>query len=427
MVARQTKSLSRGDRFGLLKHAISYLYEKSLKVFTLTINKLISTFARNPTTYSTAPQLTSPSFSSLPDEIVVTCLAHISKSHYPKLSLVSKRFNSLIFSNELHVARSRSKTRENVLHVFLQLPGHRLPSWYSMWIKPGQTLTNELKEENSNSTGNAMLVPIPSSYSPSAPTLYLGTFSSKQYRLRHCNNSPISSLLWVRNKGVLTPWGKSKYSPWLKAPRMKVDRENAIARALDGKIYVMGGCNADESASWGEVFDTNTQTWESLPDPGPELRFSLIKSMNVTKRRVYAESSGKYDHYYNSKEGRWGVSSKARKFGRKCEIGHVWYFCRKRGFFWYDTKLKSWRMVKGLEVLSKYCSVGVIAIANYGGKLLILWDKFDQCQNKEIWCSVIALERRSGDHEVWGTVEWASVVLTVPSSYVFLRCQVKSV
>ncbi|RID60191.1 LOW QUALITY PROTEIN: hypothetical protein BRARA_F03368 [Brassica rapa] len=382
MVARQTKSLSRGDRFGLLKHAISYLYEKSLKVFTLTINKLISTFARNPTTYSTAPQLTSPSFSSLPDEIVVTCLAHISKSHYPKLSLVSKRFNSLIFSNELHVARSRSKTRENVLHVFLQLPGHRLPS--CMWIKPGQTLTNELKEENSNSTGNAMLVPIPSSYSPSAPTLYL-------------------------------------------APRMKVARVNAIARALDGKIYVMGGCNADESASWAEVFDTNTQTWESLPDPGPELRFSLIKSMNVTKRRVYVESSGKYDHYYNPKEGRWGVSSKVRKFGRKCEIGHVWYFCRKRGVFWYNTKLKSWRMVKGLEVLNKYCSVGVIAIANYGGKLLILWDKFDQCQNKEIWCSVIALERRSGDHEVWGTVEWASVVLTVPSSYVFFRCQVKSV
>ncbi|KAF8051410.1 hypothetical protein N665_1733s0009 [Sinapis alba] len=289
-------------------------------------------------------------------------------------------------------ARCHSKTREHILHVCLQLPDHRLPSWYSMWIKPDQTLTNELEEEENNnkSTGrNTMLVAIPSSYSPHVPTLYL-------------------------------------------APRMKVARENAVAGRLNGKIYVMGGCNAEESKNWGEVFDTNTQTWESLPDPGPELRFSLVKTMNVTKRRVYVESSEKTDHYYDPKEGRWGVSSKTHKVGRKCEIGKVRYTCGKRGFFWYDKKLKRWRMVKGLEVLNKYCCVGVIAIANYGGKLLILWDKFeqhDQCQdNKEIWCSVVALELRSGgDDEVWGIVEWASVVLTVPSSYVFLRCQVKPV
>ncbi|CAH8387580.1 unnamed protein product [Eruca vesicaria subsp. sativa] len=195
----------------------------------------------------------------------------------------------------------------------------------------------------------------------------------------------------------------------------------------------MGGCNAEDSASWAEVFDTKTQTWESLPDPGPELRFSLIKTMNVTKRRVYVESIRETDHYYNPKEGKWGVSSKAHKVGRKCEIGHVRYSCSKRGLFWYNTKLKDWRMVKGLEVLNKYCCVGVVAIANYGGKLLVLWDKFeqkhdDQSQNyKEIWCSVVALERRNDVEEVWGTVEWASVVLTVPSSYDFLRCQVKSV
>ncbi|KAJ4901184.1 putative F-box/kelch-repeat protein [Raphanus sativus] len=183
--------------------------------------------------------------------------------------------------------------------------------------------------------------------------------------------------------GVLTPWGKSKHFPWRKAPRMKVTRENAIARALDGKIYVMGGCNADESTSWAEVLDTKTQTWESLPDPGPELRSSLIKTMNVTRRRVYVESNEKTDHYYDPKEGRWRVSSKAHKFGRKCEIGHVRYSCGKRGFRWYDAMLKSWRTVKGLVLLNKYyCSGGVIAIANlrWEIKLLVLWDKFDQCQ-----------------------------------------------
>ncbi|KAJ4900992.1 putative F-box/kelch-repeat protein [Raphanus sativus] len=374
----------------------------------------------------------SQSFPSLPDEIIVTCLSLISRSYYPKLSLVSKRFRSLIFSNELYSARCDSKTREHVLHVCLKLPDNRLPSWYSMWIKPDQTLINELEEEeNNNSTGrNTMLVEIPSSYSPRVPASYLGKVCSKYYKLEQDSISPKSSLLSVRNKGVLAPWGKLK-GRWCEAPRMKVGRENAVAGALDGKIYVMGGCDAEESKNWAEVFDTNTQTWESLPDPGPELRSSLIKGVDVTRRRIYIESSEEKYHYYDSKEGRWGVSSKECKTWRRyCKIDHVRYICSKRGFFWYDKKLQSLRMVKGLEVLKKNCCVGVIAIANYGGKLLILWEKFEKHdpQNKEIWCSVIALKIRSGFvDDVLGIVEWASVVHTVPSSYVFLRCQVKSV
>ncbi|CAF1738898.1 BnaC09g22030D [Brassica napus] len=52
---------------------------------------------------------------------------------------------------------------------------------------------------------------------------------------------------------------------------MKVARKNPVAGIVDGKIYVMGGCKADETKNWAEVFDPNTQTWESLPDPGPRL------------------------------------------------------------------------------------------------------------------------------------------------------------
>lgn len=69
----------------------------------------------------------------------------------------------------------------------------------------------------------------------------------------------------------------------------------------------------------------------------------------------------------------------------------------------------------------------LIEIGNYGGKLLILWNKFvhpGQFGDKHIWCEVIALERRNGngdDYEIWGNVEWTNVVLTVPGSYVFVR------
>lgn len=43
----------------------------------------------------------------------------------------------------------------------------------------------------------------------------------------------------------------------------------------------MGGCKGDESTCSAEVFDTKTQTWEPLPDPGVELRFSLIKKLET--------------------------------------------------------------------------------------------------------------------------------------------------
>ncbi|XP_024006885.1 putative F-box/kelch-repeat protein At5g28160 [Eutrema salsugineum] len=388
--APHTKSLSRGW-FVLLKDAKSYLHQKLLKLFTL-IYKPISSFA--PTIASAAVNSDvepptnppCPSFSWLPDDIIINILARISRSYYPKLSLVSKIFRSLISSFELYLARYHFKTQENFLHVCLQLPDRRLPSWFSLWIKPDQILTNDMDmEENNKSNRDALLVEIPSSYSPRVPSLSIGMVGSKHYRVGQDTAAPTSSPVWFYNMGTTT------HTAWRKAPRMKVARQIPVASILGGKIYVMGGCDADESTNWAEVLDTKTQTWESLPDPGPELRFSLIKTMNVIGGKLCVKRNEKDDYFYDPKEGRWEV-------------------------------------VKGLEVLKRNCHGGVIALANYSGKLLVLWDKFEQpdhCQSKDIWCSVLALEKRNGEDQVWGNVEWARVVLTVPSSCVFLRCQVK--
>ncbi|WZZ41532.1 hypothetical protein YC2023_037791 [Brassica napus] len=148
---------------------------------------------------------------------------------------------------------------------------------------------------------------------------------------------------------------------------MTVARDNAIAGILDGKIYVVGGFSIYESKNWAEVYDTKTQTWESLPDPGVQLR-SL---------------------YYNEKHN-------------------------------------CWTRVNGLSVLERHCR-GNIEMANYGGKLLMIWEKVvHTCHcydEKNIWCALIAFEIRNGDEEVWGKVEWANSVLTVPISCNFTSHQ----
>ena len=245
----------------------------------------------------------------------------------------------------------------------------------------------------------------------------MGMVGSKQYIVKDYNIPPTPLPMWVRNQNEST-------HAWREAPRMKVARDNPMVAILDGKIYVVGGCKADETTNWAEVFDTNTQTWESLPDPGAELRSSLLKSTKVTDGKVYVRSNAKNEYYYyDPKEGKWGVVTEALQFERACLIENVWYYCGEEYFSWFDTKLQNWRMIKGLEVLNRNCCAGALAVANYCGKLLILWDKPGQGENKNIWCSVIALEREGGGDDVWGHVEWASVVLPVPSSYVFLSCR----
>ncbi|KAJ4916789.1 putative F-box/kelch-repeat protein [Raphanus sativus] len=131
-----------------------------------------------------------PSLSSLPNEIIVSCLALLPRSYYPQLSpLVSRTFYSVILSAEILIERRNNKTQENFLHVCLQLPRRSLPAWFTLWIKPNQPLINELEEEVNKST--VMLVPIPCSYSPSVPTSYIGTVGSKYYELIQDSTAPL--------------------------------------------------------------------------------------------------------------------------------------------------------------------------------------------------------------------------------------------
>ncbi|KAG7552177.1 Kelch repeat type 1 [Arabidopsis thaliana x Arabidopsis arenosa] len=343
-------------------------------------------------------------FLSLPDEIVLNCLARISRSHYPKLSLVCKTFRTLLISNDLTVARLHLKTDETFYHVCLKFPDKPNPSMLTLWIKPGQILTNNL-EKNERFTGDTRLVQIPSSYYFNVPANVIAV-GSELYGLSQRNDP--SSKMFVRDKDILF---------WHNSPNMTAARAKARAVVFNGKIYVMGGCAAAESANWAEVFDPKTQTWEALPDPGAELRFSSIREIEVIQGKLYVRSNEDKDSVYDPKEGKWDVT---RKSPLQCRIDNVWYYCSKQRCWWYDKNRKEWRVVNGLDILNRNLGCGLIEVANYGEKLLILWDKVGPSQDKDIWCALIAIEKRDGLDEVWGNIEWASIVLTVPSSYVFL-------
>ena len=339
-----------------------------------------------------------PSFLSLPDVIILNCLARVSKSYYPKLSLVSKTFRSLILSIELNHARFHHKTNEISFHVCLQLPDRPLPSY---WF----TLLIDLEMKKST------LAQVPSIYAPIVPRIML-TVASQVYALRQFYHP--SPVMIVRNKENLL---------WRKAPSLTVARSNPGACVLDGKIYVVGGCTANDC--WGEVFDTKTQTWEPLPDPGTELRFSsVIRKLEIIQGKIYVRSNEEKDSVYDPKKREWNVAAKALVGDSRCTIGNLLYSCGTKSCMWYDRECKEWKPVKGLSSLNKSCRRGLIETVNLNGKLIVFWDKFARpgphCQNKTICCALVALEKRQ-DGQVWGNVEWSNAVLRVPSSYLFLR------
>ncbi|CAN6910458.1 unnamed protein product [Brassica oleracea] len=327
-----------------------------------------------------------PSFLSLPDVIILNCLARVSKSYYPKLSLVSKTFRSLILSIELNHARFHHKTNEISFHVCLQLPDRPLPSY---WF----TLLIDLEMKKST------LAQVPSIYAPIVPRIML-TVASQVYALRQFYHP--SPVMIVRNKENLL---------WRKAPSLTVARSNPGACVLDGKIYVVGGCTANDC--WGEVFDTKTQTWEPLPDPGTELRFSsVIRKLEIIQGKIYVRSNEEKDSVYDPKKREWNVAAKALVGDSSC--------------MWYDRECKEWKPVKGLSSLNKSCRRGLIETVNLNGKLIVLWNKFARpgphCQNKTICCALVALEKRQ-DGQVWGNVEWSNAVLRLSERMLLFELQ----
>ncbi|CAA7054893.1 unnamed protein product [Microthlaspi erraticum] len=350
-------------------------------------------------------------FSSLPEDIVVSVLAHISTSYYPTLCLVSKRFRSLILSEELGMLRSKLGTQEECVYVRLQSRtdpcDHR---WFSLWIQPNDIKPLTHWKTKVKCTGN-MFLPMPSSYSPRLP-IFRETVGSKTYEIGGQNNH-FSTDVWVYD--MLT--GKPR-----KAPSMTVARKHAHTCSMDGKLYVMGGCKADESTCWAEVFDPNTQTWEPLPDPGTELRYSLLKKVEAHRGNVFVRSNKK-NFVYLTKERRWEVIEV--DLGEStCEIDNVCYCYNNGECLWFDTKWGQWKPVKGLTWFNRHVRVST-EIRNYGGKLVVVWAGPESYVflplPRAIWAAVILVEKRN-DGAIWGRVEWEDIVLLLPETYRNMVC-----
>lgn len=309
------------------------------------------------------------------------------------------------------------------------------PRWFSLYVKPKRNLTDGRTREKSS--GN-LLVPVPK-HSPPPPPPHASSTIMTGSQI-YVFGGPLDDN--VRRYSSAVRVYECRNKTWRNLPNMNMERFYASACVHDDKIYVMGGCIARSMhESWFEMFDIKTQTWKTLP-PNPDLHVRLgckkVRKIGVVHEKIYVKTEIELrDWVYDMKEKKWSVADVGLSVNWSnswCVIDNVMFSYSRLRYVWYDLKNGTWKDVRGLEVLKKYRSfsshvnpngrVGsVVELVNYGGKLVIIWDRFERrgrSQNKNIWCAVVALERI---HEgFWGKIEWFDVVHTVPKSYEFLRC-----
>ncbi|CAL9232517.1 unnamed protein product [Arabidopsis halleri] len=374
----------------------------------------------------------------IPDDLLFNCLARVSRLYYPILSLVSKRFRSLGSSLELYENRMLLGHTENCLYLSLRFSSEsdtrwftlcrrptRIPNpnpnsrWFASCFRPDRILKNHTMKKEKKSSDNLMvLFQIPSLSTPPSEWTRIA-IGSNIYMMSIFSNGVFSSRFFFMD---------CRSHTLHEAPSMHRAPKKPSVNVLDGKIYVIEGCENPDYSNLIECFDQKTLTWEHVPSPSAEIRGSYISGSLVFDGKLYLFG----DKYlvYKPKENKWDVVGLEMPLRWtpsyiSCVVDNVIYcFGASRLLLWYNTEERSWRYLKGLKKLPKlpkdYTRVRLV---NYGGKIAVLWEedvRGGDPQKKMIWCAEITLERRNA-HKIYGKIEWCDVVLTVPKSCSLLQ------
>ncbi|KAG7546848.1 F-box domain [Arabidopsis suecica] len=365
----------------------------------------------------------------LSDDILLNCLARVSRLYYPTLSLVSKTFCSLLASTELYETRRLFGSTESCPYFCLMSPGSSKPRWFTLSRGPApipnaysRWFTSCFSPCKSRTTRNLM-VSVPSHSFPPQSRWIPTAVSFSIYMVGGYINGEPSSRVFVMD---------CRSHTWHEAPSMRVARNFPLVSAVDGKIYVVEGCDNCDPSEFMEYFDPKTQMWEHVPSPGAEIRGSYMLESLAKEGNLYL--GGDKTIVYKPKEDEWHVIGPGMHFGgisdSSCMIDNVRYrytvgsgATSSRILKWYSKERSRWIALKNLEKLPKLPKGNDrVRLENCGGNILVFWEEnvraIGSTKKKMIWCVEVAIERRNRD-EVYGKVEWCDVVLTVPKSCSF--------
>ncbi|CAH8383114.1 unnamed protein product [Eruca vesicaria subsp. sativa] len=329
---------------------------------------------------------------SLPEDIALDILARVPRRDYPRLSLVSKLFRSLVSSPEIYARRSSLGCTEHSLYVVLGV----YKGDVNLYTRIGHRL---------------VLIP----GLPAMPSF--GCFVAVGTRLyvfggfEEMMMTSIAYSIDCRSHTVQP------------LPSMPFPMCNTFAGFIDGRIYVVG--YDDSSRLKVVVFNTETQTWEHEMTTNLAMEIGRLSTYGfggVMGGKMYMRGF-QNSFVYEPKERKWEtdeVLNSKEWWGNACVVDDVLYYhdCSENKLRWYDSKQRCWGVVKGLEeLLDEMINFGYIHTVSYGGKLVLLCPKGKFMEVKrEIYCAEIFLERCKGG-QIWGLVHQACDLFTASGKF----------
>ncbi|CAA7018306.1 unnamed protein product [Microthlaspi erraticum] len=368
----------------------------------------------------------------LPDDLLLNCLARVSRLYYPILSLVSKRFRSLIASHELYQIRTLLRRTESCLYVCLRLSSGSKQRWFTLSQRPTRVPNPNPNPSSGCFTPCFRLCTRMEDKKPSGNLLV-------SVQATH-NSSPLfwqaraaigSNIYTIGESSSKVFFLDCRSNTWHEAPSMQIARRYPVIRVLNGKLHVLEIGMVHDPSNSMEIFDPKTQVWEHVSCPRAEI-LGQSSGFRILAKDGKFYVFGDKNMVYKPEENKWSVVQDLdmrlswAPYTSSCVIENVMYSSKmSRRLKWYDSERKLWRGLKGLGKLPKLPNrYSRVRLVNYGGKIAVLWDKKVRAigsDKKRIWCAVIAVERRSNEQEIYGKIEWCDVVLTVPKSCKLLQ------
>ncbi|KAG2286608.1 hypothetical protein Bca52824_046212 [Brassica carinata] len=329
---------------------------------------------------------------SLPEDIVLSCLARVPRNCNLNLTHVSKTLRTFVSSPELN--RLRSLLPKSSLYVcFYEINDNA--TWTHRWLTLEKTTTEY------------RLVLFPCQHCPFMDRSLAASVGSEIYFLWKHLRYP--SDLWILD----TRSGKLSLGPSMKA----VLRSEAILTRRSKY-----------------VFDPKSKIWKSEGQEKVPPRKWYNNTYNIAaslERKIYMVKDG-ITSVYNPREVEGERMDHMRRQKKKklnegvewvCVVENVLYACYcSSGLMWFDTKLNVWR-----RVVSRYaeeaCHFGEQqAVAEYEGKLAVFeFVNHDLVNNTESVKMFLFSFHRAGER-ILGTMDWLGVVATVPFGSQFLHC-----
>ncbi|KAJ4754829.1 Galactose oxidase/kelch repeat superfamily protein [Rhynchospora pubera] len=265
----------------------------------------------------------------LPEEVALECLTLASRSNYPALACVSRRFRSLISSGYLYKLRQKLGIQEHWIFVSTaDMPWEGFDPMIRRWMPMPPIPCDDcfkMADKESLAVGTQLLV---FGRETSELAIWMYSLVTKEWsRARpmlhgRCLFGSASLNGVAILAGGVDPKGRvlnlaemynSETGTWKPLPGLNVARRSSAGFFMDGKFYVIGGLTQDgQSLTCGEEFDLETSVWRRImniypvgvqvnPCQSPPLMamvnhqlYAADKDLNVVKK-------------YNKEDNTWNV------------------------------------------------------------------------------------------------------------------------